>query len=331
MFQIYGTGVGGHVFAVPAGYIEWRGRVSAKAGGAQDKAKHLYGTGRHLADDPAAAAAAWDFGNRRGSIAGRGGRFVAEPVLSDRSKSGISRHTGGYSQARAEAADGIMQASAGRTDHAATRDPESVSWPPLRLSFWTVRRWNWKPAWRCAAFSVYRAENQHGQAHWPVLRIVAVHELETGLAEEPCWGAMYGNAAVSEQQLADQAMDSLNPGSILVGDRNFGVFSIAWQARQRGLEVVIRLTEQRARKLAGGPISGEGERMVRWTPSRFDGRRQGGMPEGAAVEGRLIALRIGKGPRQTVGSTCSLLSRFRRPRLWPCTESAGTSRPICAR
>ena len=58
---------------------------------------------------------------------------------------------------------------------------------------------------------------------------------------------------------------------------------------------MIRLTEQRARKLAGEPISVEGERTVRWTPSRFDGRWQGGMPEGAAVEGRLIALRIGRG------------------------------------
>lgn len=122
-----------------------------------------------------------------------------------------------------------------------------------------------------------------------------LHELETGLAEEPCRGPMYGAAAVSEQQLADEAMDPLNPGSILVGDRNFGVFSIAWQARQRGLDVVIRLTGERARKLAGEPISVEGERLVRWTPSRFDGRRQGGMPEGAAVEGRLIAQRIGKG------------------------------------
>ena len=42
------------------------------------------------------------------------------------------------------------------------------------------------------------------------------------------------------------------PGSLLVGDRNFGVFSIAWAAHQRGLGVVVRLTEARARKLVGG-------------------------------------------------------------------------------
>jgi len=139
------------------------------------------------------------------------------------------------------------------------------------------------------------AENQHGRAHFPVLRIVALHELETGLAEEPCWGAMYGAEAVSEQTLAERAMDALVPGSTVVGDRNFGVFSIAWQAQQRGLGVVIRMTEVRARKLVGRPISEEGEWCVRWTATRFDGRRHGGMPKGACVEGRLIAVRIGRG------------------------------------
>jgi len=56
---------------------------------------------------------------------------------------------------------------------------------------------------------------------------------------------------VSEQTLAERAMDALAPGSTVVGDRNFGVFSIAWQAQQRGLAVVIRMTEVRARKLVG--------------------------------------------------------------------------------
>ena len=122
-----------------------------------------------------------------------------------------------------------------------------------------------------------------------------LHELETGLAEEPHWGPLYGTEAVSEQPRAEKAMDALAPGSIIVGDRNFGVFSIAWGAHQRGLQAVVRLTAERAQKLAGGPITEEGERPVRWTPSRFDGRRQGGMPEGAVVPGRRIAVRIGGG------------------------------------
>ena len=60
------------------------------------------------------------------------------------------------------------------------------------------------------------------------------------MAEEPRWGQMYGAEEVSEQQFAEQAMDALAPGSVVVGDRNFGVFSMAWQAQQRGLEVVFR-------------------------------------------------------------------------------------------
>ncbi len=139
------------------------------------------------------------------------------------------------------------------------------------------------------------SENQNGGGHWPVLRIVVLHELETGLAEEPQWGPMYGPAAVSEQSLAEKAMDALAPGSVVVGDRNFGVFSIAWAAQQRGLSVMARLTEARARRLARGPIAVEGERKVSWRPSRFDGRRQGGMPAGSQVDGRLISVRIGRG------------------------------------
>jgi hypothetical protein len=139
------------------------------------------------------------------------------------------------------------------------------------------------------------SQNQRGRAHWPVLRMVVLHEVETGLAEAPHWGPMYGAEAVSEQQLAEKAMDALRPGSIVVGDRNFGVFSVAWQAHRRGLGVVVRLTGERARKIAGGPISAEGEQEVCWTPSRFDGRRQGGMPAEAKITGRLIAKRIGRG------------------------------------
>jgi hypothetical protein len=128
--------------------------------------------------------------------------------------------------------------------------------------------------------------------------MVVLHEVETGLAEEPRWGPMYGPQAVSEQELAEKAIADLPPGSTIVWDRNFGVFRMAWGAQQQGHFSVARLTRERAYKLAGGPIQEEGEQLVKWTPSRLDGRRQGGMPPDAAVEGRLIAARIGRGKSQ---------------------------------
>jgi putative transposase len=138
------------------------------------------------------------------------------------------------------------------------------------------------------------AHNQHGRSHWPILRVVVLHEVTTGLAQPPCWGAMHGPLAVSEQALAERAMDSLPAQSVVVGDRNFGIFSIAHAARQRGLGVLLRLTAARARKLVG-PISQPGEYPLRWKASRWDGGKQRRLPAGAELEGRLIAVRFGRG------------------------------------
>jgi len=95
------------------------------------------------------------------------------------------------------------------------------------------------------------ASNQNGRSHWPVLRLVVMHDVATGLAQEPCWGPMYGPQAVSEQKLAQRALQSLPAEAVLLGDRNFGIFAMAYAAQQRRLQVVLRLTDVRARKLAG--------------------------------------------------------------------------------
>jgi putative transposase len=139
------------------------------------------------------------------------------------------------------------------------------------------------------------AQNQHGVSHWPVLKIVVLHELKSGLAEEPSWGPMYGLQAVSEQELAAASLDRLPAGAVILGDRNFGVLWVAQEAQQRNLGVVLRLTEVRARKLAAGPISREGEQRVVWRATRWDGGKKHRVPRDAVVSGRLIAVRVGRG------------------------------------
>src|SRR5437879_12876314 len=54
-------------------------------------------------------------------------------------------------------------------------------------------------------------KNQHGKSHWPVVRIVVLHDIETGLAQPMRWGPVFGAQAVSEQALAHQAMEPLPP------------------------------------------------------------------------------------------------------------------------
>jgi hypothetical protein len=136
--------------------------------------------------------------------------------------------------------------------------------------------------------------NQHGRGHWPMLRLVVMHDLGTGLAQAPCWGPANGPEATSEQALSEQAIQALPADSVIVADRNFGVFSVAYAAQSRGLAVVLRMTEVRARKLAG-PIAKPGSYPVVWKASRWDGGKKRQWPGEASVEGRLLAARVGRG------------------------------------
>ncbi len=130
--------------------------------------------------------------------------------------------------------------------------------------------------------------NQHGRSHWPILKLVVLHDAVTGLAMRPRWGAMNGPQACSEQQLAAQAMEQLPAGAVLMGDRNFGILWMAWAAQQRGHPVVLRLTEQRAKKLLGRALQPGLEEEVVWRPSRWDRQRHPDLPAEAAVSGRLL-------------------------------------------
>jgi hypothetical protein len=142
------------------------------------------------------------------------------------------------------------------------------------------------------------ASRERRPSHWPLLRFVVLHDLETALAERPEWGPMNGPEAVSEQALAERVMQPVPAGSVIVGDRNFGIFSTAYSAQQRGLGVVLRLTAVRAKSLQGGPLSRQGDYPVCWRPSRWDGKGKRVWPADASLPGRLIAWRVGRGKHQ---------------------------------
>lgn len=133
------------------------------------------------------------------------------------------------------------------------------------------------------------AQNQHGAAHWPIVRIVVAHDVVSGIAMRPCWGPMCGDQAVSEQQLAADSMGQLPAGSVVVADRNFGVFSTAYDADQRGYPVVLRLTDVRARHLLAGRLPRQLDTTLDWRPSRWDRNSHPELPVEACVRGRVIA------------------------------------------
>jgi hypothetical protein len=132
--------------------------------------------------------------------------------------------------------------------------------------------------------------NQHGTSHWPAMRVLVAHEVVSGLAARPCWGPVEGPKAASEQGLAKEMLRRLPKGSVVLGDRNFGVFSMAWHARQNEHPCLFRLTAARARKLNGGVSPNPGtDRRIVWACSREDRCGNPELAPQASVKGRLIA------------------------------------------
>jgi hypothetical protein len=125
-----------------------------------------------------------------------------------------------------------------------------------------------------------------------LLRILVAHDLQTGLAMRPEWGAMHGDKAVSEQALLEKAIDRLPPQATVIGDANFGVFSVAYVATQRNHPVLLRLTPDRARCLAGEAMRDGIDRVVEWKPSKFERKSHPELPADACVKGRLLVRQV---------------------------------------
>lgn len=210
---------------------------------------------------------------------------------SEDSKAKLSSNTGSYNQARQELPLTIVEQCGDRTFRqlieqfgrpaTARRDAFLMDGSSMRMPH--------SPE-LCAQYPP--GSNQHGEAHWPLLRIVVAHDLYTGLAMRPQWGPINGGYAVSEQALLEQAIDRLPAGCVMLGDANFGVFSVAYAATQRAHPVVLRLTTARAKALAKEDLRDGMDRRIRWEPSPNERRKHPELPADACVEGRLIVRQV---------------------------------------
>ena len=122
-------------------------------------------------------------------------------------------------------------------------------------------------------------------SHWPLLRLAVLQDVQTGLALRPQWGP----ETVSEQALGLETLAQLPPAAAVIGDRNFGIFGVAWAAHRHGHPALLRLTRERAERLAGEPLAAGFERLLTWKPSRWD-RCGGPYAPDAAVTGQLVCL-----------------------------------------
>ena len=205
----------------------------------------------------------------------------------------LSANTGTYSAARTNLPDRVMEVAAERVF-----DTLVGAYPPSwhdRRAFILDGTTLSLVATKELTATFTPASNQHGLSHWPVMHMVVAHELASGLAAAPQYGAMYGPKAVGEVDLAVRLLAALPASSILLADRNFGVFGFAHAATSAGYDVVVRLTKARFCALVkkGKPV-GEGRWSLIWEPSRHDRLTHPQLPADAAVHGWLHQVRVRK-------------------------------------
>ena len=204
----------------------------------------------------------------------------------------LSSHTGAYNKARQELALKLVEECSDRVFQQLSEHTLGCLPGVKRQAFFfdgtTIRT-----AHTEALRQAYPpTSNQHGESHWPILRMLVAHDVRTGLALRPEWGPVNGSEAVSEQGLLEKLIERLPSAAVLIGDGNFGVFSVAWAAQQRRHPVLLRLTAVRARCLAGEPLRDGIDRPVTWKPSRYDRESHPALPAEACVQGRLIVSRV---------------------------------------
>jgi hypothetical protein len=132
------------------------------------------------------------------------------------------------------------------------------------------------------------ASNQHGPGIWPIALLLVTHELESGCALLPEVGPMYGPNAISEAELARRCFSRLPQNSIVLGDVNFGIFSVVWAAVQHGQSFLCRLSRSRFNTLCRqGTLECRGNGwktwIVHWKSSRYDRKTNPYLPANAAL------------------------------------------------
>ena len=240
-------------------------------------------------------------------LSGLPASFWTEPCkrLEDPTKEGgrkLCSHTGAYNKARQELSLPVVEQSCDHAFEQLVEQSRGERRSAFMLDGSTVRM----PHTDELIEAYPPTRNQHGEAHAAILRVLVASDLYTGLAMRAEWGPMNGSQAVSEQGLLERAINRLPSGAVVLADANFGVFSVAYAAVQRGHPVVVPLTTARAQRLAGGLLQDGTDRQVVWKPSRDDRRSHPGLPADACIEGRLIVRQV----QPSNGKAAFLLALF---------------------
>jgi hypothetical protein len=130
----------------------------------------------------------------------------------------------------------------------------------------------------------YPAHARGQPGYWCLMRVVVGFCWHSGAAVATAFGSKY----LSEQTLACSLLMESLPASLYLGDRNFGVFRIVQTAVHAQVQVLVRLTDVRARKVLGKKRLVPGDYPISWVPSPNDTLQD--LCSASPVAGRLIVV-----------------------------------------
>lgn len=90
------------------------------------------------------------------------------------------------------------------------------------------------------------AKNQFGKTVWPIMMVTVAHELYSGAALRPEFGAKNGEDNTSEAEQIETLAKRIEPGSILLADSGYGIFRVIYRCKEHSRQdVIARLTNAR--------------------------------------------------------------------------------------
>ncbi len=204
----------------------------------------------------------------------------------------ISKGTGGYSQARSRVPVGVVEQVADRLTESIISTHDRVG--RERYNIYVIDGSSVQISHTANNLSRYPvSRNQHGEAHYPLVRLCVATNVENGVCLRPAYGALNGSEAVSELQLSEELLLRLPKSSIVIGDRYFGCFRFAALSVRNGHRIICRMKEDNAVKFIGKPKSASGEQEIDWTPSSHEQKKYAD-PHHPQVKGRIIWHRLSR-------------------------------------
>jgi len=201
-------------------------------------------------------------------------RDTVSRVIAHRAASGLalcSPNAASYCNARARLRTGVLRTLARRTAE------------ELQGSLPEGWKWNGRNVFIADGSHVSMPDTQENQAAYPqpqaqrpgigfpLARLTVLLSLATGACHDLAM-APYAGKGTGEKTLLRQLYDALKPGDVVLADALFDDYFIAWELRQRGIELVARAQYQRVgtQTVQSGP---DGDVIVWRRPNKPHGMR----------------------------------------------------------